>query len=99
MAKYVLSNKAVEDLSGIWNYTIEVWSELQAERYYYLLTDHFQDLADKKILGKKYTEIQEDLYGALIGQHIIFFIKPMAGDIEIVRILHSSMNLKSQLEK
>ena len=28
MAKYVLTNKAVEDLSEVWNYTYEVWSEV-----------------------------------------------------------------------
>ncbi|WP_417943207.1 type II toxin-antitoxin system RelE/ParE family toxin [Flavobacterium sp. RS13.1] len=37
MAKYYLTNKAVEDLSEIWDYTIEVWSEMQAENYYGLL--------------------------------------------------------------
>lgn len=31
MAKYLLTNKAAEDLSGIWNYTFEAWSEKQAD--------------------------------------------------------------------
>ena len=34
MAKYYFTNKAVDDLSEIWNYTIETWSEMQAEKYY-----------------------------------------------------------------
>jgi len=34
MAKYFLSNKAVEDLSSIWIYTVETWSEQQADLYY-----------------------------------------------------------------
>ncbi len=34
MAKYKLTNKAVEDLSKIWDYTFEVWSEQQADKYY-----------------------------------------------------------------
>lgn len=33
MPKYILTNKAVEDLSTIWNYTFEVWSETQADKY------------------------------------------------------------------
>jgi len=31
MAKYELTNKAVEDLSKIWEYTFEVWSEKQTD--------------------------------------------------------------------
>ena len=27
IAKYTLSNKAVEYLSNIWNYTVDTWSE------------------------------------------------------------------------
>ena len=31
MAKYHLTNRAVEDLSNIWEYTVDTWSERQAE--------------------------------------------------------------------
>jgi toxin ParE1/3/4 len=48
MGKYILSNKAVEDLSTIWDYTFEEWSETQADKYYCMLLDYCQDLADKK---------------------------------------------------
>jgi plasmid stabilization system protein ParE len=27
MPKYILTNKAVLDLKGIWNYTFDTWSE------------------------------------------------------------------------
>ncbi|NOS91687.1 MAG: type II toxin-antitoxin system RelE/ParE family toxin [Cyclobacteriaceae bacterium] len=57
MAKYALSNKALEDLSKIWEYTYEVWSELQAEKYYYSLLEACQDLAEGKLTGKSYAEI------------------------------------------
>ncbi len=33
MANYILTNKAVEDLSEIWNYTFDFWSENQSEYY------------------------------------------------------------------
>lgn len=33
MASYVLTNKAVEDLSSIWEYTFDTWSERQADKY------------------------------------------------------------------
>lgn len=31
MVRYKLTNKAVEDLTQIWNYTIDKWSENQAD--------------------------------------------------------------------
>jgi len=39
MAKFFLTNKAVEDLSEIWDYPYETWSEMQADKYYSLLID------------------------------------------------------------
>ena len=35
MARYKLTNKAVEDLAQIWNYTFNKWSENQADTYYF----------------------------------------------------------------
>lgn len=39
MFNYKLTNKAVEDLEKIWDYTFEKWSEQQADKYYALLID------------------------------------------------------------
>ena len=47
MASFILSNKAVEDLSSIWTYTVEVWSEEQADKYYYNILDYCEGLALK----------------------------------------------------
>ena len=32
MGKYFLTNKALEDISMIWDYTYKVWSETQADK-------------------------------------------------------------------
>ncbi|WP_420318747.1 type II toxin-antitoxin system RelE/ParE family toxin [Ekhidna sp.] len=34
MANYQLTNLAVQDLTDIWNYTFDNWSEQQADVYY-----------------------------------------------------------------
>lgn len=39
MGNYILTNKAVDDLSKIWDYTVEVWLEKQADKYYFMLLD------------------------------------------------------------
>ena len=70
MANYSLTNKAVEDLSKIWEYTFEAWSEFQAEKYYYMLLDTCQDLADGNISGKPYPEVNFEIFGCKAGLHI-----------------------------
>lgn len=52
MAKYLLTNKAVEDLSAIWDYTYETWSEKQADKYYQLLMDACTRIAEKPAIGR-----------------------------------------------
>ena len=99
MANYILTSKAVEDLSKIWDYTFEVWSETQADRYYYMLLDSCQELADEKVSGKNYLEVKEDILGFRVGQHVIFYRKIKSNKIEIARILHSQMDLKSRIRE
>ncbi len=97
MANYILSNKAVEDLSSIWNYTFDTWSEKQADKYYNLLLESCQELAGAKVSGKHYPEISIEISGFSIGQHIIFYRPVKKDKIEIVRILHSRMDLKNRV--
>jgi toxin ParE1/3/4 len=99
MAKYELTNKAVEDLSKIWDYTFEVWSENQADKYYFELIKDCQVLAENQNLAKNYTEINDDIYGYKSGQHIIFFRIISENEIEITRFLHSRMDLKNRIQE
>ncbi|MEO6672679.1 MAG: type II toxin-antitoxin system RelE/ParE family toxin [Ginsengibacter sp.] len=99
MANYILTNKAVEDLSKIWDYTFEVWSEAQADKYYYMLIHSFQELADGIVAGKNYVEVRNDVFGFRSGQHIIFYRKLKDNRIEIARILHGRMDLKSRIQE
>ena len=52
MADYKLTNKAVEDLEEIWDYTFQKWSEQQADKYYTLLIDTCQSIGENPDLGK-----------------------------------------------
>ena len=99
MANYIFTNKAVEDLSNIWNYSFDVWSEFQADKYYNMLLDTCQELADEKILGKSFKEINKDILGFKIGQHIIFYRRLKSSKIEIARILHNGMDLKNRIQE
>lgn len=99
MPSYIITNKAVDDLTKIWDYTFEVWSEKQADKYYSMLHNSFQDLADDKISGKHYDEVRGDLFGFRVGQHIVFYRKIESDTIEVVRILHGRMDLKGRMQE
>ena len=97
MAKFYFTNKAVEDLSEIWNYTVETWSESQAEIYYSLLIDSCQELANKPSQGKSYEVVEKNILGFKTGQHVIFYRIVTETEIEVVRILHGMMDMKTHL--
>lgn len=59
MAKYFLRNKAVEDLSKIWDYTCEIWSENQADKYYELIIKTCQEIAKSPTIGKNMKKSQK----------------------------------------
>ncbi len=99
MAKYYLTNKAVEDLANIWNYSIDAWSEQQADSYYSQLIESCQKLAANPKLGKNYPRIQKSLLGFHVNKHIVFYRIISDDVIEITRILHEMMDLKTRLEK
>lgn len=99
MAKYFLTNKAVNDLSTIWDYTYEAWSEIQADTYYELLIETCQEMSKNPDIGKKYHEIEKDLLGFHVGKHIIFYRKTKPKEIEILRILHERMDLKNRIDE
>ena len=97
MLKLYLSNKAVEDLNDIWDYTVKTWSENQAEIYYSLLMDSCQELANKPSQGKSYDVVEKNVLGFKTGEHIIFYQIVSLKEIEVVRILHGMMDMKNHI--
>lgn len=98
MAKYHLTNKAVEDLTNIWEYTIETWSEPQADNYYNMLIASCQKITENpRLLGLKYEEIADGLLGYRANKHIIFYRILTNEDILVIRILHQRMDLKHRI--
>ena len=99
MANYNLTKKAVQDLSEIWKYTFNTWSENQADHYYQMLLDCCEDIADNRVFGKNYEGIIESLLGIRAGKHIIFYRIIPGKEVEIVRILHEQMDLKHRIQE
>lgn len=99
MAEYKLTNKAIDDLTKIWNYTFDNWSEKQADTYYKMLLENCQEIANNPGIGKNYEGIKNDLFGLKANRHVIFYRKFNNKPIEITRILHEQMDLKNRLAK
>lgn len=99
MSEYILTNKAVEDLSKIWNHTFDFWSEEQADLYYNMLLENCKKIAENPVLGKNYEGIIKLLFGHRAGRHIIFYRKLNVNEVEITRILHEQMDLKNRIQE
>jgi toxin ParE1/3/4 len=97
MANYKLTKKAVQDLKQIWNYTFDNWSERQADKYYREIIKHFSKLANNPKSGKQYENLLIGLRGSTVNKHIIFYRQLPQNEIEVVRILHDRMDLKTRL--
>ena len=97
MAEFKLTNKAVEDLSKVWDYSFEVWSERQADKYYESLISNCQEIAVNPNLGKNYDGITQNLHGIKANRHIIFYRTLNENYVEITRILHERMDLKKRI--
>jgi len=97
MSKYILTKKAVEDLSEIWNYTFALWPERQADTYYKMLIENFKEITMNPDIGKDYEGVVTGLLGFRAGRHIIFYRILNAIDVEIIRILHERMDLKNRI--
>ena len=73
MAKVLLRQEAIDDLSDIWHYTLHEWSENQAEKYYETIKFACKEIGKNPNIGKLYTEISKYLFGLKTGKHIILY--------------------------
>ena len=98
MPKVRYSNKAVEDLTSIWEYTFSEWSENQADEYYELLISACNRVLYRTIISNRsYEEITDGLLGIRVGHHVIFYNIMDNDDVMVIRILHERMDIKRHL--
>mgnify|MGYP002632008070 FL=1 len=97
MAKLILRQKAINDLTDIWDYTIQCWSENQADNYHGMIKTACREIANDSVIGKKYDKVDGNLLGYKVGKHIVFYQQNPNDEIEVIRILHERMDLKNKL--
>lgn len=99
MAKVILRKEAIDDLNNIWDYTLEAWSEIQADKYYEAIKLACSQIGENPAIGKRYKLINRNLLGLRTGKHIIFYQIITKDEIEVIRILHEQMDLTNRLKE
>ena len=98
MPKVRYSNKAIEDLTSIWEYTFSEWSESQADEYYEMLISACNRLLYPSIISNHSSdEITDGHLGIKAGHHVIFYMIMDNEDVMVSRILHERMDIKRHL--
>lgn len=82
---------------SIGRYTRKQWGKMQQRRYLIQLDAAFHDLADNPEIGHVCDDIREGYYKFGVGKHLIFYRLKGNDQIEIVGILHGSMDIEQHL--
>ena len=96
MKLFALTSKAKEDLRAIAIFTEERWGREQRNIYVKQFDDAFHWLANSPLVGKACDHIKDGYRKFPQGSHLIFYKQGNQTKIEIVRILHKSMDVDSE---
>ncbi len=98
--KYVISQFASQDLENIWLYTLENWSVEQADRYFNLIMNEIEYLAENPNSGSDFGSVRKSYFRSRIKSHFIFYkVNKKNNIIEIIRILHQRMDVENRLSE
>jgi toxin ParE1/3/4 len=93
-----ISAKALSDLEEIWTYTLNKWSREQADRYFSLLIDEIEFIQSNGYASKSAEYIRPGYRVSFVKSHVIFYKIINLEKLEIIRILHQSVNIDKWLE-
>lgn len=92
-----LAPLARRDLAAIWTYTVKAWGRAQADVYTGSLHRDMRRLREFPDIGSPYVSRVGNFRKLSSGHHLIFYV---VGDecVEIVRVLHERMGVRSALD-
>ena len=70
---YIISVEASRDNENIWLYTKEKWSIEQADKYYNLIFDEIEKIAENLLNGRDCNHIRENYRCVKVKSHFIFY--------------------------
>ena len=92
--RLILSHRAKDDLLEIWEFIAD-HDEIAADRYIDHLRDRALELLHFPELGRVRNEILSGLRSLLARNHLLFY-KIEGEEVQILRILHGSIDLPNQ---
>lgn len=97
MKKFKISVSADKDLRNIAEYTYKKWGKSQRDTYIHELFEAFNHLSQSPEMAMCIDAIKQGYRKFPQGSHVIYFRTSDSHNIEIIRILHKSMDAKMQL--
>ena len=88
--------RCLPQLTRIWirsGSTPETWGVDQAERYVLNIRNACSALASGRSKGRSAKEIRPSYRKFAVGSHLLFYKTASDGTIEVIRILHQSMDV------
>ena len=92
MLEIVQTLLAEEDLTDIWVYTAEAWGLAQADTYLDEIASAIQTLTEHPQLGPARDDLKKGYRALPVNQHILFY-KVLEDEIQIIRVLHKSVDV------
>ena len=96
---YAFKDVALADLREIATYTRKTWGKEQEAIYIKGLFDCFERIATLETVNIDYSHIKSGCFKFKISHHLIIFQWLKDGRPEIIRVLHESMDVPSQIAK
>lgn len=96
MRNIVYSFLAENDLLEIWVYTADEWSFSQADIYLDQLNTGVTHLISNPKLGREREDLRKGYRSLLVNHHLVFY-KIVGEEIQVIRILHESVDVPQHL--
>ncbi|MUK48266.1 type II toxin-antitoxin system RelE/ParE family toxin [Aliivibrio fischeri] len=93
MKPFTLTIAAKNDLKDVATFTARRWGKEQRNIYLKQFDDSFWLLAENPDIGKGCDEIRNGYRKFPQGSHVIFYKQTGSQQIQIIRILHKSMDI------
>ena len=97
MKGFDLTRLAQADLKSIARFTQDRWGVRQRNAYLKEIDQVFRALARNPMLGRACDEVRAGYRKLAHGSHVIYYKQPEADFVLVVRILHATMDVDSQI--
>ena len=97
MRRFDLNRSAKADLKSIAKFTQSQWGVRQRNTYLKEMDQVFRSLAENPLMGRPCDEIREGYRKLPHGAHVIYYKQPTEDEVLIIRILHGTMDVNSNL--